>query len=131
MFMEEGRTAFSLFAPHAAQLLAQSAYVRRNTALSHPLVVVDEAQDTGDDAWTCVSMLAAHVQIICLADLEQQIFDYLPGGPERVVAIRNALAPLEIDLGAENHRSPDTEILAFANDILTASVSADAILISS
>lgn len=53
------------------------------------------------------------------------------GGPERVVAIRNALAPLEIDLGAENHRSPDTEILAFANDILTASVSADAILISS
>jgi DNA helicase-2/ATP-dependent DNA helicase PcrA len=64
-------------------------------------------------------MLAPHTQIICLADLEQQIFDYLPGvGPERIAAIRGALNPLEVDLGTQNHRSPDSEILIFANDIL-------------
>ena len=64
-------------------------------------------------------MLAPHTQIVCLADLEQQIFDYLPGvGPERIAAIRAALNPLCVDLGTQNHRSPDSEILIFANDIL-------------
>jgi DNA helicase-2/ATP-dependent DNA helicase PcrA len=51
--------------------------------------------------------------------MEQQIFDHLPGiGPERVVAIRDALTPLEIDLGAQNHRSGGTEIATFGQDIL-------------
>ena len=39
-------------------------------------------------------------------------------GPERIEAIRAALNPLEVDLGTQNHRSPDSEILIFANDIL-------------
>ncbi len=68
-------------------------------------------------------MLAPSSQVLCLADLEQQIFDYLPGvGPERVIAIRKALHPHEVDLGSQNHRSPDSEILAFGNDILTGKV---------
>lgn len=92
-----------------------------NIALSHPLIIVDEAQDTGAHAWRCIELLAPHTQIICLADLEQQIFDFLPGvGPERVQGIRAALGPLDVDLGNDNHRSPDTEILAFGNDVLTA-----------
>jgi DNA helicase-2/ATP-dependent DNA helicase PcrA len=54
-----------------------------------------------------------------LGDLDQQIFDHLPGiGPERVVAIRNALSPHELDLGQQNNRSPGTDIAVFANDIL-------------
>ncbi len=70
----------------------------------------------------CIELLAPNAQILCLADLDQQIYaDFLPGvGPERVVEIRAVLDPFEVDLGSENGRSPDTEILAFANDILTA-----------
>jgi DNA helicase-2/ATP-dependent DNA helicase PcrA len=42
-----------------------------------------------------------------MADLEQQIFDYLPGvGPERVIAIREALQPHEIDLGTRTTAAP-------------------------
>ncbi len=119
LFRQEGRVAFDLFAPNAATLLAASAHLRQLVADRFPLVIVDEAQDTGDNAWKCVELLAPHLQVVCLADLEQQIFDFLPGvGPERVAAIRTALAPLEVDLGGENHRSPDSEILAFANDVL-------------
>lgn len=121
LFREEGRIAFDLFAPNATALLARSSYLLASIALRHPIIIVDEAQDTGQYAWQCIQMLAPHTQVLCLADLEQQIFDYLPGvGPERVIAIREALKPHEIDLGTQNHRSPDSEILAFGNDILTA-----------
>jgi DNA helicase-2/ATP-dependent DNA helicase PcrA len=121
LFREEGRIAFDLFAPNATALLSRSSHLLASIAHRHPIIIVDEAQDTGQFAWQCIQMLAPHAQVLCLADLEQQIFDYLPGvGPERVIAIREALKPHEIDLGTQNHRSPDSEILAFGNDILTA-----------
>ncbi|PMS16459.1 ATP-dependent helicase [Trinickia dabaoshanensis] len=119
LFRQEGRIAFDLFAPNAAELLATSSYLLRSIGQRYPIIIVDEAQDTGQHAWRCVEMLASHTQIICLADLDQQIFDYLPGvGPERVDAIRATLQPMEVDFGLQNHRSPDSEILTFGNDIL-------------
>jgi DNA helicase-2/ATP-dependent DNA helicase PcrA len=120
LFHEEGRVVFDLFAPCAAALLEKSAHLRRLVSQRHPLLIVDEAQDTGPDAWRCIELLAPHAQVVCLADMEQQIFDHLPGvGPERIAVIRETLAPLEIDLGSHNHRSAGTEIAAFGNDILT------------
>lgn len=123
LFREEGRMAFDLFAPYANELLTTSSYLLSSIARRHPIIIVDEAQDTGEFAWQCIQLLATHTQVLCLADLEQQIFDYLPGvGPERVNAIRDALQPHEVDLGTENHRSPDLEILDFGNDILTGTI---------
>jgi DNA helicase II / ATP-dependent DNA helicase PcrA len=119
LFQEEGRTAFDLFAPKTAEILAQCARIRRVVAVRYPLIIVDEAQDTGPDQWACIKALAKHSQLLCLADLEQQIFDFLPGiGPERIIQIEGDLTPVRIDLGAENHRSPDNEIAAFGADIL-------------
>lgn len=119
LFMVNGRIAFDLFAPNAAKLFERSSYVLKAVGLEHPLIIVDEAQDTGTHAWRCIQLISGQAQVICLADLDQQIFDFLPGvGPERVQAIRDALAPHEVDFGGENHRSPDTEILHFANDIM-------------
>lgn len=123
LFREDGRIAFDLFSSNATELLSRSSHLLGSIARRHPLIIVDEAQDTGQFAWQCIQMLAPLAQVICLADLEQQIFDYLPGvGPERVIAIREALQPHEVDLGTQNHRSPDSEILAFGNDILTGKV---------
>lgn len=123
LFREDGRITFDLFSSNATELLSRSSHLLGSIARRHPLIIVDEAQDTGQFAWQCIQMLAPLAQVICLADLEQQIFDYLPGvGPERVIAIREALQPHEVDLGTQNHRSPDSEILAFGNDILTGKV---------
>ncbi len=123
LFKQEGKIAFDLFAPSAANMLCRSHQILRLVAQRYPLIVVDEAQDTGQHAWRCIELLAPHSQVICLADMEQQIFDYLPGvGPERIAIIREVLKPLEVDLGSQNHRSPGTEILTFGNDILTAKV---------
>lgn len=116
---EDGRICFDLFAPLAATLLEKSIHIRQLVAQRCALLIVDEAQDTNTDAWRCVELLAHETQVICLADLDQQIFDYLPGvGPERVNAIKAALSPLTVDLGSENHRSPNAEIAAFGRDIL-------------
>ncbi|WP_196806996.1 UvrD-helicase domain-containing protein [Rhodanobacter sp. OR87] len=123
LFREDGRIAFDLFPANAAQLLARSEHVRRLITQRYPLIIVDEAQDTNEHAWHCIELLAPTAQVICLADLEQQIFDYLPGiGPERIAAIKKSLNPLEIDLGAQNHRSGGTEIATFGQDILLGKV---------
>lgn len=119
MFRQDGRIAFDLFARNAEALLIRSQHIRRLITQRHPLIIVDEAQDTDAHAWRCIELLSATAQIVCLADLDQQIFDYLPGiGPERVDAIRQTLTPLEIDLGGQNHRSGGTEIAVFGQDIL-------------
>lgn len=119
LFFHEGRIAFDLFAPMTLRLIQTSPIIKRLIAQQHPLIIVDEAQDTGDVAWQIIRELKDHVQVVCLADSEQQIFDHLPGvGPERIEAIQQELAPLEIDLGQQNNRSPGTEIAVFGNDLI-------------
>lgn len=119
LFLTEGLTAFDLFAPKAATLLGRSPWVLRLISERFPLVIVDEAQDTSPEAWKCVEMLSTLTQVVCLADMGQQIFDYLPGiDPERLDAIREALKPVEVNLGSENMRSPGSEIAEFGRDIL-------------
>ena len=120
---EEGRIAFDLFAPLAAMLLEKSPHLRRFISQRYPLLILDEAQDTNQHAWRFIELLAEHTKVVCLADLEQQIFDYLPGiGPERIEAIKLALSPLKIDLGSQNYRSPGSEIVMFGRDILAGNV---------
>jgi len=119
LFRETGRVAFDLFAPKAHELLSQSTRLRELFSSCYPLIVVDEAQDTAEDQWQCVRLLAAGTQMMCLADLDQQIYDFRPGvSSDRVTHIMAALQPLRVDLAGENHRSPNSEIVAFANDVL-------------
>lgn len=119
LFREEGRVAFDLFAPKTHELLSRSIRLRALFSACHPLIIVDEAQDTAEDQWQCVRLLAESTLLMCLADLDQQIYDFRPGvSSERVTHIMEALRPLRVDLQGENHRSPDSEIVAFGNDIL-------------
>lgn len=123
LFKEQGKIVFDLFAPKASELLSRSSLIRNLIADQFPMIIVDEAQDTGPDAWRCIELLSQRTQVICLADLGQQIFDHLPGiGPQRIQVIRKTLAPCHIDLGGENNRSPGTEIAAFAEDILSGNI---------
>jgi DNA helicase-2/ATP-dependent DNA helicase PcrA len=121
LFSEEGLIAFDLFAPKARELLTRSHAFRQLVAERYPLVIVDEAQDTGTEQWACIAALAAHTQLICLADLDQQIYDFRPDvSPDRLNEIIAALTPLQVALGGQNNRSPGVEIVQFGNDILDA-----------
>lgn len=119
LFLEEGRIAFDLFAPKSLALLQGSVAHRKLIADRYPLVIVDEAQDTGTEQWACMEALAGLTQLVCLADLDQQIYDFRRDvSPERLRQIMEALTPLEVNLGAQNNRSPGAEIVRFGNDIL-------------
>lgn len=119
LFVEEGLVVFDLFSMKTAALLRISERLRLLYSGRNPLIVVDEAQDTSDDQWDCIRLLANGSQLVCLADLEQQIYDFRPDvSPMRVIHILEALQPLRVDLQGQNYRSPNSEIVAFANDIL-------------
>lgn len=119
LFLEEGLLAFDLFAPKALELLRGSAAHRKLIADRYPLIIVDEAQDTGTEQWACMEALADLTQLVCLADLDQQIYDFRRDvSPERLKQIMTRLEPLEVDLGTQNNRSPGVEIVQFGNDIL-------------
>ncbi|MEP2761232.1 MULTISPECIES: ATP-dependent helicase [Alphaproteobacteria] len=119
LFLEEGRLTFDLFASKALGILQRSDVYRRLIAGCYPLIIVDEAQDTGTAQWACVEALQALTQLVCLADLDQQIYEFRRDvSPERLKQIIATLKPLEIDLGDQNNRSPTAEIVSFGNDIL-------------
>lgn len=119
LFQDEGRLAFDLFAPKALALLQGSVAHRKLVADRYPLIIVDEAQDTGTEQWACIEALADLTQLVCLADLDQQIYDFRRDvSPERLQQIMATLSPLEVDLGVQNNRSPGAEIVRFGNDIL-------------
>src|SRR5690606_1811551 len=95
LFAEEGQICFDLFAPKSRELLGRCQMLRELVANTHPVVIVDEAQETGDAAWSCIEELAGLCQIICLGDLDQQIFDHLEGVcPERIEHINDVLDPV-------------------------------------
>jgi len=118
LFTEKGQVAFDLFAPKTA-LLLQNDVICSLVANKFPLIIVDEAQDTSEDQWSCVKSLATHSPLLCLADLDQQIYDFIPGvSSERVTQITASLSPLVVDFGSQNNRSSAAEIVHFGNDIL-------------
>ncbi len=122
LFIKEGRIVFDLFAVKALDILKRSISHRKLVADRYPLIIVDEAQDTGTEQWGCIEALSGLTQAVCLADLDQQIYDFRRDvSPERLTQIMNSLDPLEIDLGVQNNRSPRAEIVKFGNDILTRS----------
>ena len=120
LFLKEGKIVYDLFATSFFSLLTKSTLLAEMVASRYPLIILDEAQDTGADAWDCIRLLAERSQVVCLGDLEQQIFDHLPGvGPERIDAIRQDIAPTVYNLGCENNRCSGTDIGQFADAILS------------
>ena len=119
LFLRNGCVAFDLFAPKTLDILNRCKSIAKLISKKYPVVIVDEAQDTDDHQWGCVKKIANNSQLLFLADLEQQIYDFRPGvSTERVTDILSDISPLRVDLGYQNKRSPGVEILKFGNDLL-------------
>jgi DNA helicase II / ATP-dependent DNA helicase PcrA len=116
---QEGRVCFDLFAPVAGELLHGCERIRRLIATMHPVIILDEFQDTNAEQWHVVRALGEFGTLVALADPEQRIYDFIGADPERLNQFRNAFAPTEIDLGTDNHRSAGTDLAIFGDHLLT------------
>jgi len=116
---EDGIICFDMFAVLVADMLDGSNSLTALLGSAYPLVIVDEFQDTDDDQWRIVKALSDKTMIFCLADPDQRIFDYRDTvDPLRLEYAKSTLHPAEFDLSSDNHRSPASGILNFANAIL-------------
>ena len=119
MASEEGCYAFSEFAAVANQIISGSNAVAELIADTYPVIVLDEFQDTNDSQWELVKTLSQRSHMMFLADPDQRIFEYDEHvSAERLQHLRDYLRPAEFDLGGDNHRSPNSGILTYANALL-------------
>lgn len=123
--MEDGHISFSLFAELSFDILKGSKRIRKLISCMHPYIILDEFQDTNKDQWNVVKSLGEYCTLLALADPEQQIYGWLGADPDRLIHFEEAFSPLIIDLGGTNHRSANTDIVTFGNDILKGSFSKD------
>ncbi|WP_158972052.1 UvrD-helicase domain-containing protein [Chachezhania sediminis] len=119
----EGKICFDLFADLVARLLEESAKLRALAAITWPCIILDEFQDTSAAQWRVVKALGDRCTLIALADPEQRIFEFIGADPARLDHFKAAFAPTFTELGSDNHRSKDTDILLFGNEVLTANFS--------
>ena len=119
MASEQGRYAFSEFATVANQLISGSNAVAELIADTYPVIILDEFQDTDDSQWELVKTLSQRSHMMFLADPDQRIFEYDEHvSADRLKHLRDYLRPAEFDLGGDNHRSPNSGILTYANALL-------------
>lgn len=119
---EDGVVSFDLFAAATAELFERSAHLRAWMGRLYPLIILDEFQDSDDDQWRFIQQLGAVTQTLFLADTEQRIFEgtFRPGvRADRLDLLKDALELREVDLRDDNYRSADSDILAYADCVLS------------
>jgi len=119
---EDGMVCFDLFASATAELFEGSIHLRSWMGRLFPLVILDEFQDSDDDQWRFVQQLSAVTQTLFLADTEQRIFEgtFRPGvRADRLDILKDSIELSEFDLRDDNYRSADSDILAYADCVLS------------
>jgi DNA helicase II / ATP-dependent DNA helicase PcrA len=119
LFQEDGLIHFDLFAGLTADLFMRSTALCKVFSNAFPLIIVDEFQDTDAAEWGLVKALGTGSRLIALADPDQRIYEFRGADPMRIKEFSDEFSPVSFDFGTENHRSANTDIVTFANDLLT------------
>lgn len=119
LFQEEGLLHFDLFAPTAADLLHRSEPLAAIISNAYPVIILDEFQDTNPAEWRLMQALGKQSTLIALADPDQRIYEFRGADPARIQDFITAHKPTLFDFARDNHRSDGTDIVTFANDLLT------------
>ena len=126
LFLADGRLTYDQFAPCAADLLERSAVIRRRFAYAHPLILVDEFQDTDEDQWRLIRTLSRESEVIALGDSEQRIYAWRRGvSATRLPDFAESLDAVIFDFQNENNRSPATGIAGYARGLLSPDVNVE------
>lgn len=119
LFMEEGLLHFDLFASQCADLLQRSSPLASIISDAYPVIILDEFQDTNAAEWAMMQVLGRTSTLVALADPDQRIYEFRGADPARIQEFVTAHKPMPFDFAGDNHRSTGTDIVAFANDLLS------------
>ena len=126
LFVEHGRVTYDQFAPRAAELLERSGVVRNCFSHAHPLILVDEFQDTDEEQWRLIRALADDSEIIALGDAEQRIYAWRKGvSATRLQELAATFDAPTFDFQDENNRSPAAGIAGYARSLLSPDAQVD------
>lgn len=118
-FTDFGQVTFDLFAELAAEVLIANPEIARAYSTAHPVIFLDEFQDTSDSQWAMVQALGSISTLVALGDPDQRIYDHLPGTSDRRFDdFREVYPCTELNLSAWNWRSPEGAIATFGRDVL-------------
>lgn len=116
-----GLLAFDVLIPCAIRLLESSETLRRIISSQHPLIIVDEFQDTSEDQWRFLKLIGADSQVIAFGDPNQIIYSSLHGATTRrfdAFVDWKGITPSRFS--RQNFRCSNADILDFADCMLLA-----------
>ena len=126
LFVEDGRVTYDQFALRAAELLERSVVVRKCFSHAHPLILVDEFQDTDEEQWRLIRALSDDSEIIALGDADQRIYAWRKGvSATRLQDFAAAFEAATFDFQDENNRSPAAGIAGYARSLLSPGAQVD------
>lgn len=108
---------YDCFAPLTIKLF-ESKSVKKGVGNLFPIVVIDEFQDTNDEQWDFIKLLAKHSRICCFADPDQMIHRFRGASDDRLSHLINEQGAKHYKLQDECLRTDDHELLDFAEAIL-------------
>ena len=114
---QAGGITYDCFAPLSIALL-KSKNVSKGVANLFPIMVVDEFQDTNDEQWDFIKLLAKHSKICCFADPDQMIHRFRGASDGRLSQLIAEKEAKHYKLQDECLRTDDHELLDFAEAIL-------------
>ena len=123
IYVEDGLVTYDQFAPRAVEILSRSVAAKACFNAAHPLIFVDEFQDTDEAQWALIKSLSTGSDIVALGDKEQRIYEWREGVSEhRLSEFGDELDASVFDFQNENNRSPATGIAGYARSLLSPDV---------
>jgi len=114
---QAGGITYDCFAPLSVSIL-KSKTIRKGLSGLFPIIVVDEFQDTNDEQWDLIKLLAKHSRIGCFADPDQMIHRFRGASDNRLNQLISERGAKHYRLQDECLRTDDHDLLDFAEAIL-------------
>lgn len=117
----QGRLGFDVLIPLTISLLSNAPRLREIVTRYHPLVIVDEFQDTSEHQWCMLQLLGENSQVVAFGDPNQIIYSSLHGATVRRFDEFRTWKGIEpAGFSRRNFRCDQMAILDFAESLLTA-----------
>jgi len=112
------RLHFNEFCYYATEILKGSESIRNSIYQTYPLIIIDEFQDTSEEQWEFIKLIADKTCLICFAGPGQMIYRHLNADPDRLNHLCAWKETTHIELEKESFRDRSGYFMNLGNIIL-------------